>query len=157
MSTRLPRPAGTVYRAADAFPRGDGEGDAAVAAAGEDERESAVASVEEQEAAGMRVFQQYVIGMLTNFDSLPLERIHNMLKMFVSDPPYDKSLQQVRERGRGFGEQLLWTLCPLETQQIRIHHSSLGGPAILCRLIHDVKPCLSPPSARSWRHSSGAS
>ena len=33
--------------------------------------------------------------MLTNFDTMPLERIHNMLKMMVRDPPYDKSLQQL--------------------------------------------------------------
>ncbi len=25
--------------------------------------------------------QSYVVGMLTNFDSLPLDRIHNMLKV----------------------------------------------------------------------------
>lgn len=85
-----------MFSAADAFPRGEGEEDAAAGGGGEDERENAVASAEEQEAAGMRVYQQYVVGMLTNFDSLPLERIHNMLKMFVSDPPYDKTLQQAR-------------------------------------------------------------
>ena len=44
----------------------------------------------------MRVYEQYVIGMLTNFDSLPLERIHNMLKMFVVEPAYDKSAREVR-------------------------------------------------------------
>lgn len=91
-------PCAVVFASADAFPRGDGEDNAGCGGGGEEERESAVASAEEQEAAGMRVYQQYVIGMLTNFDSLPLERIHNMLKMFVSDPPYDKSLQQARER-----------------------------------------------------------
>ena len=26
---------------------------------------------------------------------LPLDRIHNMLKMFVSDPPYDKTSAQL--------------------------------------------------------------
>ena len=37
-------------------------------------------------------------GMLTNLGSLPLERIHNMLKMFVVDPAtkYDKSEQQLQ-------------------------------------------------------------
>lgn len=45
---------------------------------------------------GMAVFEQFVMGMLTNFDSgLPLDRIHNMLKMFVVDPPYDKSSEQL--------------------------------------------------------------
>ena len=35
--------------------------------------------------------------MLTNLGSLPLERIHNMLKMFVVDPAtkYDKSEEQL--------------------------------------------------------------
>lgn len=44
----------------------------------------------------MAVFEQYVMGMLTNFDGgLPLDRIHNMLKMFVVEPPYDKSADQL--------------------------------------------------------------
>ena len=34
-----------------------------------------------------RVYESYVIGMLTNFDALPLDRIHNMLKMFVAVGP----------------------------------------------------------------------
>ena len=29
----------------------------------------------------MKVYEQYVVGMLTNFPSLPLDRIHNMLKV----------------------------------------------------------------------------
>lgn len=97
---------GALFSVADAFPRGEVDEDGMVIGGGgagggggvgglDEERESAVASAEEQEAAGMRVYQQYVVGMLTNFDSLPLERIHNMLKMFVSDPPYDKSLAQL--------------------------------------------------------------
>ena len=55
----------------------------------------AVASAEDQAAAGMKVYEQYVVGMLTNFPSLPPDRIHNMLKMFVQDPPYDRSLEQL--------------------------------------------------------------
>lgn len=31
------------------------------------------------------MYQQFIMGMLNNFDSLPLDRIHNMLKMFMSD------------------------------------------------------------------------
>ena len=38
----------------------------------------------------------YVVGMLTNFKTLPLDRIHNMLKMFVTDPPYTKTLAELR-------------------------------------------------------------
>lgn len=43
----------------------------------------------------MAVYQQYVMGMLTNFDGLPLDRIHNMLKMFATEPPYDKSAAEL--------------------------------------------------------------
>ncbi len=72
--------------------------EAAFGAAATDESAGAggaVASAEEQAAAGMKVYEQYVVGMLTNFPSLPLDRIHNMLKMFVSEPPYDKSEHQL--------------------------------------------------------------
>ena len=54
-----------------------------------------VASAETQAAAGMKVYEQYIIGMLTNFPQLPLGRIHNMLKMFVSEPPYDRTEHQL--------------------------------------------------------------
>jgi len=43
----------------------------------------------------MAVYQQYVMGMLTNFDGLPFDRIHNMLKMFATDPPYDKTAAEL--------------------------------------------------------------
>jgi hypothetical protein len=56
----------------------------------EDERDAA--ADDGQEA----VIVSYVVGMLTNFKTLPLDRIHNMLKMFVSDPPYTKSLPELR-------------------------------------------------------------
>lgn len=81
-----------VFTVADAF--GDAEGAVPGAGGGEDAG-GAVASAEEQAAAEMAVYEQYVIGMLTNFDSLSLERIHNMLKMFVSEPPYDKSAAEL--------------------------------------------------------------
>ena len=42
------------------------------------------------------MYEQYIMGMLTNFDSgLPLDRIHNMLKMFCSTPPYDRTAEQL--------------------------------------------------------------
>jgi anaphase-promoting complex subunit 2 len=86
----------TLYTVADAF----GDDDAAAgagggAAPGGEDGGGAVASAEEQAAAEMAVYEQYVIGMLTNFDALSAERIHNMLKMFVSEPPYDKSAAQL--------------------------------------------------------------
>ena len=61
----------------------------------DEEHVSAVASAEETAAAEMMVYEQYVMGMLTNFPSLPLDRIHNMLKMFVVDPVYDKSVDDL--------------------------------------------------------------
>uniref|UniRef100_A0A7N0VMU8 Anaphase-promoting complex subunit 2 n=1 Tax=Kalanchoe fedtschenkoi TaxID=63787 RepID=A0A7N0VMU8_KALFE len=62
-----------------------------------EEGESSVASVEEQLRKEMTVYEKFIMGMLTNFGSMALDRIHNTLKMFcVSDPPYDKSLQQLQ-------------------------------------------------------------
>jgi anaphase-promoting complex subunit 2 len=44
----------------------------------------------------MSVYEQYIMGMLTNFEAgLPLDRIHNMLKMFVPDQAYDKNIDQL--------------------------------------------------------------
>jgi anaphase-promoting complex subunit 2 len=55
--------------------------DAAVPLLSEEDGESAVASMEDQWQQEMSVYESYVVGMLTNFDSLPLDRIHNMLKV----------------------------------------------------------------------------
>ena len=44
----------------------------------------------------MAMYESYIMGMLTNFDEgLPLDRIHNMLKMFVVEPIYDKTAEQL--------------------------------------------------------------
>ncbi|XP_039057844.1 anaphase-promoting complex subunit 2-like [Hibiscus syriacus] len=65
--------------------------------AGDEEAERSVASVEDQLRKEMTVFEKFILGMLTNFGSMALDRIHNTLKMFcVADPPYDKSLQQLQ-------------------------------------------------------------
>ncbi|EPS70303.1 hypothetical protein M569_04456, partial [Genlisea aurea] len=62
-----------------------------------DEEHVSVASAEEQLHKEMTVFEKFIAGMLTNFGSMALERIHNTLKMFcLSDPPYDKTLQQLQ-------------------------------------------------------------
>ena len=61
----------------------------------DEEHVSAVVTAEEAMAAGMTVYEQYVMGMLTNFPSLPLDRIHNMLKMFVVEPVYDKTVEDL--------------------------------------------------------------
>lgn len=41
----------------------------------------------------LAAYEPFILGMLTNFDALPADRIHNMLKMFAADPPYDASLE----------------------------------------------------------------
>ncbi|KAH1031354.1 hypothetical protein J1N35_043528 [Gossypium stocksii] len=65
--------------------------------AGDEEAERSVASVEDQLRKEMTVYEKFILGMLTNFGSMALDRIHNTLKMFcVADPPYDKSLQQLQ-------------------------------------------------------------
>ncbi|PNT61322.1 hypothetical protein BRADI_5g13780v3 [Brachypodium distachyon] len=62
----------------------------------EDEGESSVASVEEQLKKEMTVYEKFIIGMLTNFGNMTLDKIHNTLKMFCAEPSYDKSLQQLQ-------------------------------------------------------------
>ncbi|KAK4771956.1 hypothetical protein SAY86_013731 [Trapa natans] len=63
----------------------------------DDEGEGSVASVEDQLRKEMTIYEKFIMGMLTNFGSMALDRIHNTLKMFcVADPTYDKSLQQLQ-------------------------------------------------------------
>ena len=50
----------------------------------DEEAESAMASASDQREEELQVFWSYIVGMLTNLDSMPLERIHQMLKMFAS-------------------------------------------------------------------------
>lgn len=45
-----------------------------------------------------QVFWSYIVGMLTNLDSLPLERIHQMLKMFASQGPSTVECSQIELR-----------------------------------------------------------
>jgi anaphase-promoting complex subunit 2 len=49
-----------------------------------DEGNSSAVSLTAHEDEEMQVFESYVVGMLTNMGSLPLARIHQMLKMFVT-------------------------------------------------------------------------
>lgn len=62
-----------------------------------EEEESPMASALDQREDELQVFWSYVVGMLTNLDSMPLERIHQMLRMFASqDSGTEFSLQKVR-------------------------------------------------------------
>jgi anaphase-promoting complex subunit 2 len=62
-----------------------------------DEDEDNAIQAKAQEAEEMKVYESYITGMLTNLGPLPLERIHNMLKMFVtgSEHKYDKTPQEL--------------------------------------------------------------
>ncbi|KAG5679053.1 hypothetical protein PVAND_008650 [Polypedilum vanderplanki] len=51
-----------------------------------DEEETMV-SANDQREEELQVFWSYILGMLTNLDSMPLERIHQMLKLFASQGP----------------------------------------------------------------------
>lgn len=63
----------------------------------DEEGERSVASVEEQLLKEMTIYEKFILGMLTNFGSMTLDRIHNTLKMFcVAEPPYDKTIQQLQ-------------------------------------------------------------
>ncbi|XP_057950012.1 anaphase-promoting complex subunit 2 isoform X2 [Malania oleifera] len=65
--------------------------------AGDEERERSVASVEDQLHKEMTVYEKFILGMLTNYGSMALKKIHNTLKIYcVADPTYDKSLQQLQ-------------------------------------------------------------
>ena len=49
----------------------------------EGEEESLTASSRDQREAELSVFWSYIVGMLTNVDSLAIERIHQMLRIFA--------------------------------------------------------------------------
>lgn len=53
----------------------------------DDDETSSIRSASDQREEELQVFWSYIVGMLTNLDSLPLERIHQMLKMFASHAP----------------------------------------------------------------------
>lgn len=51
------------------------------------EIESVMASSQDQREEELQVFWSYIVGMLTNLESLPLDRIHSMLRMFAMQGP----------------------------------------------------------------------
>ncbi|KAL3924108.1 MAG: hypothetical protein SGILL_001251 [Bacillariaceae sp.] len=64
----------------------------------DDGTEGHAVSILAQEEEEMELFESYIVGMLTNLGQLPLSRIHNMLKMYVSggsDVKYSKTPQQL--------------------------------------------------------------
>jgi len=53
----------------------------------EDGEESVTASSKDQREEELNVFWSYIVGMLTNLESLPLDRIYQMLRMFAMQGP----------------------------------------------------------------------
>lgn len=53
----------------------------------EEEAPSAMASTQDQKESDLQIYWSYIVGMLTNLESLTLERIHTMLKMFAMQTP----------------------------------------------------------------------
>ncbi|KFB48040.1 AGAP005048-PA-like protein [Anopheles sinensis] len=65
----------------------------------EDEAESAMESASDQREEELQVFWSYIEAMLTNLDSLPLDRIHQMLKLFASQVDFTQDeLKSILQR-----------------------------------------------------------
>nr|CAI5848292.1 unnamed protein product [Callosobruchus analis] len=61
------------------------------------EAESAMASAQDQREEELQTFWSYIVGMLMNLDTLPLERIHQMLKMFAfQGPTIECNIQELK-------------------------------------------------------------
>ncbi|XP_063910083.1 anaphase-promoting complex subunit 2 [Zophobas morio] len=61
------------------------------------ESESAMASAQDQREEELQTFWSYILGMLMNLDTLPLERIHQMLKMFAfQGPTIECNIQELK-------------------------------------------------------------
>ncbi|XP_029730420.2 anaphase-promoting complex subunit 2 [Aedes albopictus] len=65
----------------------------------DDDTECAMESASDQREEELQVFWSYIEAMLTNLDSLPLERIHQMLKMFASQVEFtQEELKKILQR-----------------------------------------------------------
>ena len=62
----------------------------------EEEEEDEEDAEDLQAVQQIRVYEQFVTGMLVNFPSLPLSRIYNMLKMFVMDGGFTQTEGQLQ-------------------------------------------------------------
>lgn len=63
------------------------------------EVESVMASSQDQREEELQLFWSYIVGMLTNLESLPLDRIHSLLLMFAMQGPSSShcSLEDLRK------------------------------------------------------------
>ena len=55
----------------------------------DDPEDSVTASSADQREEEFEVFWSYIVGMLTNLESLPLDRIYQTLRLFVSSVEWD--------------------------------------------------------------------
>jgi len=78
---------------------GEGGGDE-----GEKEEEIFVLTNDQVMEKENAMYESYVMTMLTNNESLQLERIHNMLKMFMIEPKYNKTLVELETFLEGMTE-----------------------------------------------------
>jgi len=62
----------------------------------EDQEDSVTASIADQREEELGMFWSYITGMLTNLESLPLERIHQMLKIFAMQGQVECDMQELR-------------------------------------------------------------
>merc|ERR1719244_2503 len=62
----------------------------------EDQEDSVTASIADQREEELGMFWSYILGMLTNLESLPLERIHQMLKIFAMQGQVECDMQELR-------------------------------------------------------------
>ncbi|CAB4060000.1 unnamed protein product [Lepeophtheirus salmonis] len=64
----------------------------------DEETESVTTTSRDQRAEELQVFWSYIVGMLTNLESLPLDRIFQMLKMFAMQGPsaVECSIEELR-------------------------------------------------------------
>ena len=53
----------------------------------DDQEDSITASSADQRKEGLGMFWSYILGMVTNLESLPLERIYQMLRIFAMQGP----------------------------------------------------------------------
>jgi anaphase-promoting complex subunit 2 len=62
-----------------------------------EESEEVMVSSNDQREEELQVFWNYIVGMLTNLDSMSLERIHQMLKLFASQAPgFEFSIEELK-------------------------------------------------------------
>ena len=80
---------------AEAAGAGGGAGAGAAGGHGDEDDDDEEEPGEQQgdDAANAQMLEAFVLGMLTNFEGgLPTDRIHSMLKMFATDPPYEAAM-----------------------------------------------------------------